>query len=35
MEPMNYLEEHLTRYPVLTSVKDDIKEAYEILENCY
>lgn len=35
MEPMNYLEELLTRYPVLTSVKDDIKEAYEILENCY
>lgn len=35
MEPMNYLEELLTRYPVLISVKDDIKEAYEILENCY
>lgn len=35
MEPMNYLEELLTRYPVLTSIKDDIKEAYEILENCY
>ncbi len=35
MEPMNYLEELLTRYPVLTSVKDEIKEAYEILENCY
>jgi D-sedoheptulose 7-phosphate isomerase len=35
MEPMYYLEELLTRYPVLISVKDDIKEAYEILENCY
>ncbi|GLB31388.1 hypothetical protein LAD12857_33110 [Lacrimispora amygdalina] len=35
MEPMNYLEELLTRYPVLTSVKAEIKEAYEILENCY
>lgn len=35
MEPMNYLDELLTRYPVLISVKDDIKEAYEILENCY
>nr|WP_314463459.1 SIS domain-containing protein [uncultured Clostridium sp.] len=35
MEPMNYLEELLTRYPVLTSIKDEIKEAYEILENCY
>lgn len=35
MEPMNYLLELLTRYPVLTSVKDEIKEAYEILENCY
>lgn len=35
MEPMNYLEELLTRYQVLTSVKDEIKEAYKILENCY
>ncbi|WP_097003384.1 D-sedoheptulose-7-phosphate isomerase [Lacrimispora amygdalina] len=35
MEPMKYLEELLVRYPVLTSVKAEIKEAYEILENCY
>nr|WP_288826098.1 SIS domain-containing protein [uncultured Clostridium sp.] len=35
MEPMNYLEELLTRYPVLNSVKDEIKEAYKIMENCY
>lgn len=35
MEPMKYLEELVIRYPVLASVKAEIKEAYEILENCY
>ena len=35
MEPMDYLNELLTRYPVLADVEDQIKEAYEILENCY
>ncbi|WP_369293239.1 D-sedoheptulose-7-phosphate isomerase [Clostridium boliviensis] len=32
---MKYLEELVIRYPVLASVKAEIKEAYEILENCY
>jgi len=35
MEPMNYLEELIERYPVLAGVKPQIREAYEILESCY
>lgn len=35
MEPIDYLNELLTRYPVLADVEDQMKEAYEILENCY
>ena len=35
MEPMNYLEELIERYPVLADVKPQIREAYEILESCY
>lgn len=35
MEPMNYLEELMERYPALTCVKDEILKAYEILESCY
>lgn len=35
MEPMNYLEELMERYPVLSGVKPQIQEAYEILKSCY
>lgn len=35
MEPMNYLEELLERYPALTCVRDEILKAYEVLESCY
>lgn len=35
MEPMNYLEELMERYPALTCVKEEILKAYEILESCY
>lgn len=35
MEPMKYLEELIERYPVLSSVKEEIKKSYEFLEACY
>jgi D-sedoheptulose 7-phosphate isomerase len=35
MEPMKYLEELIERYPVLSSVKEEIKKSYELLEACY
>ncbi|MBE7718211.1 D-sedoheptulose-7-phosphate isomerase [Lacrimispora indolis] len=35
MEPMNYLDELIERYPVLAGIKPQIREAYEILETCY
>ncbi|WP_024345695.1 D-sedoheptulose-7-phosphate isomerase [Lacrimispora indolis] len=35
MEPMNYLDELIERYPVLAGIKPQIMEAYEILETCY
>lgn len=35
MEPMNYLEELMERYPVLDCVKTQIREAYGILVTCY
>ncbi|WP_394523301.1 D-sedoheptulose-7-phosphate isomerase [Lacrimispora sinapis] len=35
MEPMNYLEELLERYPALACVKAEILNAYHILESCY
>lgn len=35
MEPMKYLDELTERYPVLKTVEEDIKNAYEILEACY
>ncbi|MEY8354075.1 SIS domain-containing protein [Lachnospiraceae bacterium 54-53] len=35
MEPMKYLEELVERYPVLSGVKDQVREAYGILVSCY
>lgn len=35
MQPIEYLEELLQRYPKLESVKSEILEVYHILENCY
>lgn len=35
MEPMKYLEELIERYPALSSVKEEIKKSYELLEVCY
>lgn len=35
MEPMKYLDELTERYPVLEAVKEEVKRAYEILEECY
>lgn len=35
MEPMNYLEELMERYPALICVKAEILKAYEVLEACY
>lgn len=35
MEPMKYLEELMERYPSLSCIKEEIKNAYEILEACY
>lgn len=35
MEPMKYLEELIERYPALSSVKEEIKKSYELLETCY
>ena len=35
MEPVMYLEELVERYPALEGVKDQILEAYKILEACY
>ncbi|GLB24699.1 hypothetical protein LXJ15735_09400 [Lacrimispora xylanolytica] len=35
MEPMKYLEELMERYPSLSCVREEIKNAYEILEACY
>lgn len=35
MEPVMYLDELVERYPVLGGVKDQILEAYKILEECY
>lgn len=35
MQPMKYLEELIERYPVLSSVKEEIKKSYELLEACY
>jgi D-sedoheptulose 7-phosphate isomerase len=35
MEPMKYLEELIERYPILSSVKEEIKKSYELLEACY
>lgn len=32
---MKYLEELITRYPILSNSKDDIMAAYELLEHCY
>jgi D-sedoheptulose 7-phosphate isomerase len=32
---MKYLEELIERYPVLSSVKEEIKKSYELLEACY
>lgn len=35
MEPMNYLDELIQRYPSLSSVKNEILKSYTILEECY
>lgn len=35
MEPMNYLEELIKRYPVLSANRNQITTAYEILKECY
>jgi len=35
MEPMKYLDELIERYPVLSGIRPQIKEAYEILKTCY
>ncbi len=35
MEPMRYLEELMERYPVLSGIRQQIEEAYEILKECY
>lgn len=35
MEPMNYLDELIERYPVLSVVRPQIEKAYELLWHCY
>lgn len=35
MEPNQYLDELVERYPELAAVKDAVREAYELLEHCY
>lgn len=35
MEPMKYLDELIERYPVLSGIRLQISEAYEILKTCY
>ena len=32
---MQYIEQLVTRYPVLETVKNDIWQTYEVLENCF
>jgi D-sedoheptulose 7-phosphate isomerase len=35
MEPMKYLNELIERYPVLSGIRPQIAEAFEILKTCY
>lgn len=35
MEPMDYLDELIKRYPKLSGIRNQIKSAYEILADCY